>query len=34
MISAAARIDRALRLRDEGQTEPPHLLEPEPPPIE
>ncbi|NRD65208.1 glycoside hydrolase family 15 protein, partial [Corallococcus exiguus] len=34
LISAAARIDRALRLRDEGQSEPPHLLEPEPPPIE
>ncbi|NRD51204.1 glycoside hydrolase family 15 protein, partial [Corallococcus exiguus] len=34
LISAAARIDRALRLRDEGQSEPPHLLEPEPPSIE
>ncbi|WP_208723108.1 hypothetical protein [Corallococcus llansteffanensis] len=34
LISAAARIDRVLRLRDEGQSEPPHLLEPEPPPIE
>ncbi|WP_375754332.1 glycoside hydrolase family 15 protein [Corallococcus exercitus] len=34
LISAAARIDRVLRLRDEGQSEPPHLLEPEPPAIE
>jgi GH15 family glucan-1,4-alpha-glucosidase len=34
LINAAARIDLALRMRDEGETAPPHLLEPEPPAIE
>ncbi|MGZ3457420.1 MAG: glycoside hydrolase family 15 protein, partial [Archangium sp.] len=33
LINAAARIDLALRMRDEGEMAPPHLLESEPPPI-
>ncbi len=33
LINAAARIDLALRMRDEGETAAPILIEPEPPPI-
>jgi GH15 family glucan-1,4-alpha-glucosidase len=34
LISAATRIDLALRMRDEGASTPPHFFEPEPPRID